>query len=433
MSSDRKLSCLAPDQRLSAARVKAGVFMPYFTMGIQSLIPHPAPGLGTLGVTQGNHLLVDYDALGEWTAPEAGAVLIHEWMHRYGKHAERFLKLISAGAADPSDASDWNTACDAEINCSLVEANLPLPGEFVTPASINMPPHRLAEEYFFELKKRRAENPSSCPGLRPPEGSGVAGPHSRAPQEPDTQEDPGRTTAEQDVQRRQTSEQIQSAAKTRGNVPQDLLRQAEGELAPPKVNWDTKLSVATRNLVNRIAGEQEYAFDVRSRMQDGLAMSLGEEDTPYLPGFDAHTAEVWFAVDTSGSVTPKALKRVASEARSVLEHMGGARITFAAIDAKVHVLKPIASLDELWSNLRGGGGTDFRPLFAAFEEAKVKPDVIIFATDGYGPAPAEEPSGVKTIWLVIDGQTPASWGESIHISTQDDLGLGDDDEDLDLS
>jgi predicted metal-dependent peptidase len=414
------LANLPPEQRLSAARMKAYGYMPYFTMGIQSLIPHPAPGMGTLGVTQGNHLLVDYEALGAWTAAEAGGVVLHEWMHRFSKHAERFLKLVANGIAEPGDADTWNEACDAEINCSLIEANIPLPGDPVTPASLNMPPHRLAEEYFFELKKRRPPGGGGG-GNKPPEGSGVAGPHSQSPHEPSPSEDPGRSVAEQDVQNRHAAEAIHSASKSRGSVPQNLLRQAGAMLAPPKINWTDKLSVTARNIVNIIAGEEDYAFDVRSRMQDGLSILLGEEDTPYLPGTQAHTVELWFAVDTSGSVSEAALKRTVSEASAVLAHMGGAKITFVSIDAKIHELKPVSSVDEIWANMRGGGGTDFRPLFEAARKHKPKPDVIVFSTDGYGPAPAVEPEGIKTIWLVIDGETPASWGEAIHISTSEDF------------
>src|SRR5687767_12486234 len=103
--------------------------MPYFRTGIQSLVPKEVPGLGTMGVTDGNVLLVDYDVLGKLTAPEAATLILHEYMHRYLQHAERFEKLVKAGVLSrtPEDMKDWNVAGDAEINDNLIEANCPLP------------------------------------------------------------------------------------------------------------------------------------------------------------------------------------------------------------------------------------------------------------------------------------------------------------------
>ena len=50
-------------------------------------------------------------------------------------------------------------------------------------------------------------------------------------------------------------------------------------------------------------------------------------------------------------------------------------------------------------------------------KGKKSPDLLVFATDGYGPAPSS--SSIPTIWLITEGgQAPATFGETIMV---DDL------------
>ena len=95
----------------------------------------------------------------------------------------------------------------------------------------------------------------------------------------------------------------------------------------------------------------------------------------------------------------------------------GASVTFIAVDAAVHAHQVVRSIDEIADLLKGGGGTDFRPAFDRLRESRNPPDVVVFATDGCGPAPKEEPAWCATIWLLVGQQvqSPCAWGEQIMV------------------
>ena len=48
--------------------------------------------------------------------------------------------------------------------------------------------------------------------------------------------------------------------------------------------------------------------------------------------------------------------------------------------------------------IKGGGGTDFRPFFKLVQDGEVTGDVVLFFTDMWGTFPEEEPM-VPVIWL----------------------------------
>ena len=75
--------------------------------------------------------------------------------------------------------------------------------------------------------------------------------------------------------------------------------------------------------------------------------------------------------------------------------------------------------------LNGGGGTAFEPAFEALANLRVKPDIVVFGTDGYGSYP-EEPKDMDVIWLCINGEILVDWGETIELTVGDDCADDDD-------
>lgn len=119
---------------------------------------------------------------------------------------------------------------------------------------------------------------------------------------------------------------------------------------------------------------------------------------------------VMAVIDTSGSMSGTILALIADE----LERMACRHtVTVVECDATVHAVYPYSGgLREV----RGCGGTDLRPPFDPGLLSRVRPDVIIYFTDGGGPAPQSSPA-LPVIWcLTPDGQKPASWGREIRLS-----------------
>ena len=67
---------------------------------------------------------------------------------------------------------------------------------------------------------------------------------------------------------------------------------------------------------------------------------------------------------------------------------------------------------------RGGGGTDFRPLFAKIEELGYKPDVLIMLTDTFGTFP-DTPPDYPVIWASIYENVEVPFGELVYINEED--------------
>jgi predicted metal-dependent peptidase len=234
----------------------------------------------------------------------------------------------------------------------------------------------------------------------------------------------GRTPAEQRAIQRQVAEAVRAAAaKGRGDVPGGLVRWAEEFLKPPKVDWRTKLGEVCRTAVKYRAGATTYTYSRPCRRQAVYGFGPGR---PILPDMVQPVPRVAIAVDTSGSMSPRELADAVCEADGILKAIG-ASATFIACDATVGALREVRTRREVLAALVGGGGTDFRPVFEAVEKLRPRPEVVVFATDGQGPAPARPPAGVKTVWLLVGrgAQKPwfptgtQPWGEFVEIKSDD--------------
>jgi predicted metal-dependent peptidase len=132
----------------------------------------------------------------------------------------------------------------------------------------------------------------------------------------------------------------------------------------------------------------------------------------YLPSLRTTRLEVCIALDTSGS-THAMLPAMLGELHALLGSFGRweARILWA--DAAVQ-------REERWTDddppdlaqLRVplGGDTDLRPAFG--HVAEEPPRLMIYVTDGYGPAPSQAPPW-PVLWLLPSPAcpVPAPWGE----------------------
>lgn len=118
---------------------------------------------------------------------------------------------------------------------------------------------------------------------------------------------------------------------------------------------------------------------------------------------------VMVAIDTSGSMRHSTLEKIAGEVDQLLRT--GVRV--AVVQCDTHVahegwLKPGQRIEQV----HGRGGTSFLPPFEPARIRKYEPDVIVYFTDGVGPAPDEPPPGVDVLWVLIGAHLnpPARWG-----------------------
>ena len=140
----------------------------------------------------------------------------------------------------------------------------------------------------------------------------------------------------------------------------------------------------------------------------------------YLPSLQKEKQlNIVIAVDTSGSTTGDIVKTFVSEVYAILNSFGGYTLRLIQCDMEINE-DVVFDMDRPFIpdkfSLKGGGGTDFRPVFELISEGQELPEVVLYLTDGYGTAPRKEP-GYPVIWGVIEGGVmPAKWGKKMDIS-----------------
>src|SRR5262249_14779984 len=128
-------------------------------------------------------------------------------------------------------------------------------------------------------------------------------------------------------------------------------------------------------------------------------------------GRRATKPKVLAVVDTSGSIDADDLASISGELQRLARHT---QVIVVECDVRIHRVYPYRRSLEC---VRGRGGTDLRPPFEREFLRKHRADLLIYFTDGYGPAPEQRP-GVPVVWCLSgDGKRPAAWGRVVQMQT----------------
>lgn len=414
---------------LQKGRMVFRVRSPYWWGTLCKLIPCPSPGLGTFGITNRGQFMYDPAAVLKWgdnkNEDVIAGVIAHEVMH---------VILQFWARVGNRDLRRFNIAQDLYINGLLREVGWKLPDCGVFPEQFNhkdtgqpLPPGLTADQYYEILP----EHINGGGGSAATEGNGQTGPcsgrcGSGAGNPFDNEPAAGELGADGERSPEEMRAIVEQAArdtanskhKDAGTIPGDISKWAEQSLAPPIIYWYDKLSYSGRRVIAKAGrGRNTYARPHRRQACMGRGARV-----PILPSRNSTQCDIWFAIDTSGSMgIGTELRRAVSELKGILQNRAGA-VHILACDAAVQGKpKRIRTVAEALPMLTGDGGTNFCPIF---EEAlgmppKKRPDLIVVATDGYGPAPQSDP-GIPTIWLIIgddpdNARSPATWGELIAV------------------
>ncbi len=172
-------------------------------------------------------------------------------------------------------------------------------------------------------------------------------------------------------------------------------------VSKPEVDWRELL----RDLVVSASGGRfRWLPPSRRHVHRGL----------YLPSRREGILRLAVAVDTSGS-TYDDWPLFHGAIKGVLAAFGRYEVRLLCCDADVHSDEVYDEATPLPSRLPfiGGGGTDFRPVFARL--ADDPPAALVFLTDGLGIAPGEPPPYPVLFCLTADGEAPVSWGRVVRL------------------
>lgn len=437
--------------KVSEARVHAMHGSPYFGTAILRMPLVESDEVDTFAVTR--HGVIYWSPRFAERTPvrELAGVLVHEWLHVLFEHFERL------GNRNPRL---WNIATDLAINYIVELGTLKLPASALRASEFQFPPDLSAEEYYALLVKLQQEQQGEAPpdgpvdeggggppgepprrkprrdsrgrvlvddiGRDPSEvasgwcGSGAGRP---LPKEPVPDENtPTLTPDERVMQQRAFASAMKQALERQqqaGRAPAWMQRWIEEMLRPPRVNWRKRLATLVRYAVQWRPGVVKRTYQTLSRRQAGLGYGPG---TPRLAGYRRPVPTIALVIDTSGSMSEGELRLAVEEAAGILRAVSGT-ILFLAVDCKADKVHSVSNVQELVRHLVGGGGTDFGVAFDVLDKHVPRPEVVIYATDGQGPAPAAPPRDMRVIWLLVGKhatqpefpQGVSPWGDIVRV------------------
>jgi predicted metal-dependent peptidase len=405
--------------RAAGHRIRVGIErlardFPYHAAILGRFRVEARAGVGTVGVTvRGDAVLLLHEprfVMG-LTVDELAGVLLHEVHHVVFGHV----------TADPAEFPDkWAKTVAEELTVNEF-IRLPLPGQPLTLA-------RFPDLPLMESTRRRYDRlgryEERCRLLGPGElaaGDAAAGGEDghRGRGVPA----PGRLVDDHAV----WSEAMLDAARSRAAV-REVVELASWEVGPAAVPDALKPAVAALGIgvdpgdgLELLAGARAGRLDWRrllrrlvgSELHPGPTMGRPPRRFPeligMLPGWGrcASRPKILAVIDTSGSVGRRELEAIDGElAKLARQH----HVIVAECDSKIH---RVATYRGRLRQVKGRGGTDLRPALEPGLLRRCRAQLVVYFTDGYGPAPAAAPR-IPVFWcLVPGGRVPAPWGRVV--------------------
>ena len=133
-----------------------------------------------------------------------------------------------------------------------------------------------------------------------------------------------------------------------------------------------------------------------------------------LPSLTSDTLSLIVAIDTSGSIQQDILGAFIEEFKSIMQNFPSVNIELLIADAKVHAHYSFKGADEINFALKGGGGTDYRPVFDYIDANFPMASMLLYFTDGDGIFPRIPPS-YEVLWALSNKKDRIPFGRSLVI------------------
>ncbi len=187
--------------------------------------------------------------------------------------------------------------------------------------------------------------------------------------------------------------------RSQGHIPGQMKQYIE-ELINPKIPWHVLLS---QYLQKTIVSDWRWTPPNKRLLHYGIIF----------PSTVKEYLEVVVALDTSGSISTNELTHFVSESHSIINSIARVKMHLIECDMVIQdttVIEEgqnITGGDLPWEGkeLKGRGGTSFIPVFEHIEEEQLRPDLLIYFTDGYGSFPKFEPN-YPVIWMMTTEMEP---------------------------
>lgn len=343
---------------------------------------------------------------------QSKALLEHECLHIVMEHFARFKD---------KDTDITKVATDLAINQMINN----MPSDAMTIEALWGPNANVrrneAADYYYELinkdqkmkqKVKDMMGEGGCNGKCRPDPNGKPDPNAEPHPHScgnDFSKDDGSSGVDQELQKEVIKQMVKEAAETarkQGHIPAGVEQYLEELFKVPEVGWRQLLR---KFVANSIKAGHKASWKKPSRR-------YGETQKGRVSD---RTVSLVVAIDTSGSIDDEMLNCFISEIRAI-QSCYKSDIHMIECDAEVQKYYKLTRHGKVDRNVKGRGGTDFRPVFTFVKQKNIRCDALIFLTDLEGSFPDKKPP-YPVVWghySYYGGKGRAPFGHVIEIKKE---------------
>ena len=427
--------------KLTRARVQLLLQQPFFAVLCLrlNLLPANVPTMAT----NGKHIYYNTAFVDSLTPEELQGVLAHEVLHcALAHHCRRGNRK----------ARLWNEAADYAINPIVLSNGLALPAG----ALVKQEYEGLSAEEIYARLHQESSGGGSGSNQPQSQPSAAGSPDSQSPSQPqgtasgggsgnqlqsspdsvnshptvslpemsdsndevegarpggfgevlDATDDAGKTASEAERSRQANewsiaAEQSMRAAKACGHEPGDMERLLK-ESRQSQQDWR---AILREFIAAIVPSDYRWCPPNRRFIASGL----------YLPSLHREgVGRIVIGVDTSGSVGDEELKQFAGEISAISDQAQPEAIHVVYCDEVVNDAQEFGPSEPITLEPKGGGGTNFRPVFDWVEKNGIAPACLVYLTDLCCTEFPDATPGYPVLW-VTDSRRTAPFGETLRI------------------
>jgi len=412
------------EQKLAAARTRLILDKPFLgalVLRLPMVVGDPKWCETTFSDGKTFYYNADYiDAL---NAEQTQFALSHEALHCALSHFHRRGHRVKYR---------WDLACDYAINPLLIKDGLkPVPDAIFLREYEGM----TAEEIYPCLDNNENGGERDLENKQQSEEADNDEQQSRQNQSGGGKEKEKRNDEQTQGQGQQDNSGEDAGRGGLAQQPAGMTAQEEDDLS---LQWDQRLAGAAQQALQSGKLEGEMARMVDHLLQPKLPWRMllarymtatAREDYSYTrpstrrgdpaiyPSMRSNETRIVVAVDTSGSISAEEIEEFISEIDAIKSQVR-ASVTLLTCDSKLNygcpwVFEPWDSF-QFDIEIRGGGGTSFKPVFEWVSAQDKVPDLLVYFTDAEGIFPELEPDFPVT-WLV-KGKAKVPFGVRVQLN-----------------
>lgn len=369
---------MSTEKLLLKAKSRLTLKHPYFGM-LASRLKHESSETIRGYASNGVRFLYNPEFLSRRTVEEVMFILTNCVMHHILAHQQRRLNRRG---------SLWQLATDYAINNMLHNNGLHIPpGANFNEAYEGMYAEEIydliKEEYFGDIDDAYDESSRPNENLLPGTTEDQASEEDHSFSNLENIEDDLDAQTESEWQ--YAASISQELAQRKSAMPSGLDRLAK-KVKANNIDWRFELY----NAINRHM-RNNYAFMPPNKKHIHRGFIL--------PSLTSDTLSLCVAIDTSGSINDELLGIFMEEFKTIMQNFPAVQIELIIADAKVHGHYTFQGGEKLDFPIKGGGGTDYRPVFNYIDSQLPMTTMLLYFTDGDGWYP-KIPPAYEVLWAL---------------------------------